>query len=97
MKVYNLVEHVIVSRRFKGYDRRGDFYFWKDIADSKAVMGCFSTREAAKKKAESFGYMFTDDDRFNWSQLKQTNIDGLEDLMMSREMWIKVIEVEEAE
>lgn len=95
MKVYNLVEHVIVGRRFKGHDRRGDFYFWKLIADSEAVMGCFSTREAAKKKAESFGYRFTDDGWFNWSWLKQTNIDGLEDLMMSREIRIKEEEVEE--
>ena len=95
MKVYNLVEHVIVSRRFKGHDRRGDFCFWKHIADSEVVMGCFSTREAAKKKAESFSYRFTDDGWSNWSWLKQTNIDGLEDLMMSREMWIKEEEVEE--
>ena len=95
MKVYNLVEHVIVSRRFKGHDRRGEFSFWKHIADSEAVMCRFTTREAAKKKAESFGYRFTDDDRVNWSWIKLTNIDGLEDLVMSREIRIKEEEIEE--
>lgn len=93
MKVYNLIERARVSRRFKGNDEHGDYWWWKHIAVDEAVMGTCSTMEAAKKKAESFGYEFTEGHIF--SRLKQTNIDGLDDLMLSRELYIKTVEVEE--
>lgn len=93
MKVYNLIERARVSRRFKGNYEHGDYWWWKHIAVDETIIGTYSTLEAAKKKAESFGYEFTEGHRF--SRLKQTNIDDLEDLMLSREIYIDEVEVEE--